>query len=355
MIMPGAPPIPASLQGQAPQSLEQRRRFQQAPARDVFFARADRPVVPVSKAALQGHVQALTALSRDYRNINGELDQAADYIRGQWEKQGLAVEEQTFEADGRTYRNLIVSFGPEDASRLIVGAHYDAVINTPGADDNASGVAGLLELSRLLAQRRPALKNRIDLVAFTLEEPPYFRTENMGSARHARRIKAENVPVKGMIALDMIGYFSDEKNSQYFPTNLGKLWPEIREKYPVPLVLKVLLAPIKLLYPTKADFISVVGDASGFGFIRKVRQGMAAHSEIGTRSLSVPRKIVQGVDFSDHLNYINLGIPAALITDTSFYRNPHYHQPTDTPETLDFDRMTQVVQGLYGTVTGLAS
>lgn len=161
--------------------------------------------------------QFLTSLqpARSYENL-GSLNQAADYIHTELAKLDCAVQEQVFQVEGDDYRNVIASFGPAEAERLIVGAHYDVWGEQPGADDNASAVAGLLETARLLHAQRPVLTRRIDFVAYSLEEPPFFATEHMGSAVHAQALHAAQVPVR-VLCYEMIGYFSDEPGSQRYP------------------------------------------------------------------------------------------------------------------------------------------
>lgn len=206
-----------------------------------------------------------------------------------------------------------------------MGAHYDVAGDQPGADDNASGIAGVLEIARLLHELSPSLKHRVDLVAYTLEEPPFFATDSMGSAIHANSLKEKQVPIHYMISLEMIGYFSQEKNSQQYPTFV-----------------------LKLFYPTQGDFITLVGKLSfsDWKLIRLFKQKMSQVMEIDVFSINAPQ-MVTGTDFSDHRNFWNRGIPAVMITDTAFYRNSHYHQASDTMDTLDFERMSEVIRGVY--------
>ncbi len=284
-------------------------------------------------------VWALSGASghRFYKNTDA-LNSAAEYIKSEWRKLGLKVYEQRFEADGVIYKNVMVSFGPEEGKRIVVGAHYDVCGDRPGADDNASGVAGLLELSRLLAEQAGAdrfgklqsrLTKRIDLVAYTLEEPPFFRTGFMGSSVHARWLKSINADVELMICLEMIGYFTDKPNSQDYPVGM-----------------------MKWMYPTTGNFIGVIGNFSGFGAVSQVKDLMRTHAKIDVQALNAP-SFIRGVDFSDHLNYWKEGFDAVMITDTSFYRNENYHEETDTIETLDFSRMSETISGVFAAVTRL--
>jgi Zn-dependent M28 family amino/carboxypeptidase len=285
------------------------------------FVRATASNPPrVDADRLRTHVEQLSAMKRGPDN----LEPAIAYI----EKSLPNVVRQPFLVAGRTYNNLIVSFGPPDAERIVVGAHYDACMALPGADDNASGVAGLLELAGLLAQDELAV--RVELVAYALEEPPYFSTSSMGSRVHAEGLRAQGVRVRAMIALEMIGVFRDEPGSQDYP------------------------APgFALLYPDRGDFITVVGCLGQAGLVRRVKRAMAGAMELPVRSINAPRAI-PGIDFSDQLNYWDAGFDAVMITDTAFYRNPNYHEATDTPETLDYPRMAEVVAGVHAAVLALA-
>jgi hypothetical protein len=265
---------------------------------------------------------------RDHTHV-ANLDAAARFIAGELRAAGVTVSEQEWQVGGRVYRNLIARIGGDGAERIVVGAHYDACGDTnPGADDNASGVAGLIELARLLAKRPPAIS--VELVAWSLEEPPYFRTANMGSAVHARSLAATGVHVRAMLSLEMIGYFSDAQNSQGFPLKL-----------------------LKLFYPTRGNYISIVGKLGSGRLVRRIKAAMRGASPLPVHSITAPR-FIPGVDFSDHLNYWDQGWPAVMITDTAFYRNDRYHTPGDTADTLDYRRMAQVIDGVAAAVHTLA-
>ncbi len=288
--------------------------------------------VEVDPQRIKADVLALcsTTKPRNAKNI-ASLNEAASYIAGEWLKLGLKVDTQAYLVEGKEYKNLFCSFGPQDAERIIVGAHYDVCENQAGADDNASGTAGVLELARLFQKHQPELKYRIDLVAYTLEEPPYFRTEFMGSAVHAKYLHDNKIPVKAMVCLEMIGYFSDEKGSQDYPIGL-----------------------LKLFYPNRGNYISVVSKmGSGNGKLtRKVKKGIKKGAEIDVTSVNAPAKM-QGIDFSDHLNYWKYDYEAVMVTNTAFYRNKNYHKPTDLPNTLDYIRMAEVIKGVYNSIITL--
>lgn len=256
------------------------------------------------------------------------MNQVADYIQEKLELFSARVEEQLYTVDGMTVRNVRAFLGPETEERIVVGAHYDVAGPYPGADDNASGVAGLLELTRLLADKD--LSMQVELVSYPLEEPPYFYTKKMGSYIHARSLKKNDINVKAMIALEMIGYFRDEDGSQTYPL--------------------FLLRPF---YPSVGNFIAVVGKLFQKRIVRKVRRAMKDASPLPVESINAP-KLVPGIAFSDHLNYWRNGYPAVMITDTAMYRNPNYHTAFDTADTLDYDRMGQVVDGVKEAVVRLA-
>lgn len=285
-----------------------------------------------TKQRLYADVLRFTSVkpARNHKHTES-LNQVADYIMEVFKKTARHTEFQTFKADGKEYKNVIATFGPEKGSRIVVGAHYDVCEDQPGADDNASSVAGLLELARMLHNNKATLSHRIDLVAYCLEEPPYFATKQMGSAIHARYLHENKIPVKAMICLEMIGYFSDKPGSQNFPdANLAKL------------------------YPSTGNFILVVGNRDQEKFTAQVKDLMKTYSDIGVESINLPvESPVAGL--SDHRNYWQYGMNAVMINDTSFLRNPNYHRKTDTIDTLDFDKMVEVIKGVYGVVFSLAT
>lgn len=304
-----------------------------------FVSAQTSPSPVVDAQALQAHVSYLSVdvypRSADFpQNLNA----AADYIKNNLTAAGVTVTEQTYDVDGETARNLVMHFGPAQGKTLVIGAHYDShgdmqaaeragkphtpTSHTPGADDNASGVAGLMELAKLLQKNPPT--RPVELVAYTLEEPPYFRTADMGSAQHAKNFTANhpNSSMDLMVSLEMIGYFTDAPDSQDYP-----------------------IKAMKLLYPNQGNFIAVVGRTSDIGAVRRVKAALKGEA-LDVRSINAPASIV-GVDFSDHLNYWALNQPAVMVTDTAFMRNKQYHQAGDTYDKLDYNRMAQVVQGVY--------
>ena len=275
-------------------------------------------------------VQFLTEL-RPYRNYENleSLAQVVTYISTEFEKTGLTIQFQKWEAAGNEYTNVIGIYNGHKSRKLVVGAHYDVCGKQPGADDNASAVAGLLETARLIGENKPELDYAIEFVAYCLEEPPFFGTTEMGSYVHAKSLYDNGDDVIGMICYEMIGYFSDEPNSQPYPSK------ELAE-----------------LYPSTANFIIVVGIKEFEDFNQKVRKLMAYKAEIDVQVISFET----GGDLagmSDQRNYWKFGYQALMINDTSFVRNPHYHMSSDTIDTLDFLKMTEVITGTYNAITHL--
>lgn len=282
----------------------------------------------VSPERLRQHVKKLSTefIPRDHRHIDN-LDAVAAYIQDALQQAGAKVHRQPYKVDGSTYQNVIAVFGPESPERIVIGAHYDAWGPHPGADDNASGVAGLLELARRLQGAK--LKHRVELVAYTLEEPPYFRTAHMGSAVHARALKAGQARVKLMLSLECIGYFSDQPDTQDYP-----------------------LPGLGLLYPTTGNFIAIAGRFEDGALAKQVKQAMQSATPLPVYSINAPG-FVTGIDFSDQLNYWAEDFPGLMVTDTAFYRNQGYHTANDTFEHLDYSRMAQVVEGVFAAVVSI--
>ncbi len=307
----------------------------------VLPIRSQPPAVDADR--LEAHVRHLTVdlypRSHDHSN---NIKLAAQYVFDQLKAAGAEVEFQDVIVQKSIYKNVIARFGPKSGPLLVIGAHYDSnaeastigsgppgyspETHTPGADDNASGVAGLIELARLLG--RDQQTRAIELVAYTLEESPHFATEHMGSVWHARSLTKAKRQVALMLSLEMIGYFSDAPGSQ---------------PYPEPGMVH--------LYSDRANFITLVGKLSDFNAIRKAKALMAGATDLPVYSINAP-PLLQGIDFSDHRSYWSEGFPALMVTDTAFFRNSNYHQAGDTYETLDYRRMAKVVQSVYAIVRG---
>jgi hypothetical protein len=263
---------------------------------------------------------------RNHKNID-ILDTVAERIRQKFLRHTKRVSIQDYKVEGKGYKNIIASFGPEEGKRIIVGAHYDVCGEQDGADDNASGVAGVLELARLLNGQE--LKYRIDLVAYTLEEPPYFNTKEMGSYVHAKSLHDANIPVKGMISLEMIGYFSDEKNSQGYPISI-----------------------MKWIYGDKGNFITIVQKSFCGEFAKEFKKLSFKNNSISTKSFRTPW-FLGGANLSDHENYWEFGYSAVMVTNTAFFRNHNYHTKFDKLEALNVPKMGLVIDGVFRTITHL--
>jgi Zn-dependent M28 family amino/carboxypeptidase len=287
-------------------------------------------VVRADPAALRKHVVFLTTAVRPRSASHPDnLERTATYIAEQFRAATTRTYFQTFEARGRRYSNVVALFGPATSAEsiLIVGAHYDAFGDTgdlPGADDNASGTAGLLELARLLALSGP--KRPVILVAFANEEPPFFGSEQMGSAVHAESLAATTRSVRGMICLEMIGYYDADQS-----------WPN-------PL--------FALLYPGAGDFIGVTGGWTDRQLARTVKRAIAGAGGIPVVSYSGFRETS---DASDHRNYWARGWHAVMVTDTAYLRNPNYHTRGDVATTLNYKKMARVIDGVFGATLHLSS
>jgi Zn-dependent M28 family amino/carboxypeptidase len=284
----------------------------------------------IDPGMLETHVRMISEElgPRDFSNLEG-LARVAEYIASEFRKGEGRVRFQPYLVGSTEYKNVIAEFGPDTEERIVVGAHYDSAGPLPGADDNASGIAGLLAIAEKFKKRPPTMK--VELVAYCLEEPPYFRTESMGSAVHAKRLKDDGQKIRAMFSLEMLGYFSDEANSQAYPSKL-----------------------LNLFYPSVGNFMTVVSTYGQDGLGGRIRKAMAATSSLPFYSITAPKFLV-GIDFSDHMNYWNNDYPAVMITDTSFYRNKNYHSAFDTADTLDYVRMAETVKGVWNAVIELCN
>lgn len=256
------------------------------------------------------------------------LDQTAAYIQQQFEAHGYKPETVRFGAD--RFHNIVVTVpgGNRSDEILVMGAHYDSARGTPGADDNASGVAGLLEIARLLHGR--AFPRTVRFIAFTNEEEPFYGTELMGSrvAAHASRKAGENI--MAMYSLEMIGYFSDEPGTQRYP------------------------GAISHFYPERGNFIGFVSNWPSRGLLYDSISRFRARGTFPSEGMAAPEWLVPDIRRSDNASYWDYGFPALMITDTSNFRNPYYHTARDTPDTLNYTAMARVVAGLADMVTDLA-
>lgn len=262
---------------------------------------------------------------RSFQDLD-RLEKTASTISEQFTSFGYQVTRQPFVFSGNTYHNIIAELtgGSSPETVLIVGAHYDSVRTTPGADDNASGVAGLLGLARALAGAQ--MERTVRFVAFALEERPVYRSSNMASYHYAKSLKEKNECVGGMICLEMIGFFCDGEGCQH---------------YPFPLMNRV--------FPKTGNFIAMVGNRRSKAFTDRIARSFKKATDLPLVTLNAPAVVI-GIDFSDHWSFNKFGYEALMVTDTAFYRNPHYHAPTDLPDTLDYVRMGIVVEGLTAAI-----
>ncbi len=279
---------------------------------------------------LKEHVTMLAGQIGE-RNVahSDRLVQAAAYIRQNLEQQDYTVQEQDFTVQGKTCRNLYVVLDGADRSKgaVVVGAHYDSVAGSPGADDNASGVAAVLELARTM---KNAATTRPIIFAFSPnEEAPYFKTENMGSLQFARSLKLQRVPIASMISVETIGYYSDQAGSQKYPTGIASF------------------------YPKTGNFIGFVSDLKSRALLHKAVAEFRSSTHFPSEAASLPGW-VNGVGWSDHWAFWQTGVPAIMVTDTAPFRYPYYHTAQDTPDKLDYDKMARVVVGLKHVVQTLA-
>lgn len=269
---------------------------------------------------------AVDCVPRSHLNP-ANLERAADFIEKRFRDSGDSPHSLVYTLREGTFRNVIVRReGSEpELGMVVIGAHYDAYMHTPGADDNASGVAVLLELARLTAGQ-PHERTHL-FVAFATEEPPFFGTADMGSAHLARSLVEGGEAVHLMVALDMVGHFCDEPGCQPYP-----------------------FAGMGLVYPSRGNYLAVTGHLGAGAWIREAKRGIAAAHSIPVVSFRSPRAFGY-TDLSDHSSFWDAGLPGVLVTDTAMLRNPRYHRPADTPDTLDYARMGQVIQGLQALLT----
>jgi Zn-dependent M28 family amino/carboxypeptidase len=250
-----------------------------------------------------------------------ELAKAEEFISGRLSELGYSIHLDTFFTDGVNVSNIEATLTGQAKPHeiIVIGAHYDSVPGTPGADDNASGVAVLLEIARHFKDLKP--ERTIRFVAFVNEEPPYFQTDLMGSHVYACGCRQRNENIVGMLCLESLGYYSTKAVSQIYPPPLDKL------------------------YPNTGDYIAFCGDVASYPLLRRCIKHFRTTTQFPSEGLVVPDKLFS-VGWSDHWAFWQAGYRAIMITDTAYLRNPHYHLPSDIPETLDYDRMARVAEGL---------
>jgi len=280
-----------------------------------------------SEQALYGHVHALSVVigSRSVREY-GKIREAEQYIRTFLDKQEIPFELQGYDHEGNRFNNIVVTLEgtAHREESVIIGAHYDTTFGTPGADDNASAVAVLLELCRDLKEYRPGRTLR--MIFFVLEEPPAFMTPAMGSYVYAMQARDRGENIVGMICLEMVGYFNEAAGSQAFPVP-GLHW----------------------LFPDRGNFIGVVGNVPSRELTLAVAEALKVGSGLPVEHL-VALPFIPGIGLSDHGPFWKMGFRAVMVTDTAFYRNPNYHGENDTIGTLRLDKMSQLVRGMVHVV-----
>ena len=277
---------------------------------------------------LSRHVRAIASREHNVWTAPA-LEMAAQYIERTLSEQGHAVAAQRFRYQSSEVRNIEVQIaGGASASEIIVvGAHYDSIAGATGANDNGSGVAAGLELARLM--RGAQLERSVRFVAFVNEEPPFYRTGEMGSQYYARRSRERGENVVAMLSLETIGYYSDRGGSQRYPFPLG------------------------LFYPASGNFVAFVSKLGSRRLLRRALGACRRHAEFPSEGVAAPA-FIPGVDWSDHWSFWQQGYPALMVTDTALYRYPWYHSVQDTPDKIDYERLARVVTGLGGMLEELA-
>ncbi len=271
---------------------------------------------------LQSHVSMIAGTIGE-RNIWHylKLKAAENYIRDTFMELGYSVEEQSFDSEGREVKNLLAELpgnsNPEEI--IVIGAHYDSVADSSGADDNSTGIAALLELARLLEQQK--LPRTVRFVAFVNEEQPFFQTETMGSLVNATQSQKRGEQIVAMLSLETIGYYSEELDSQRYPF------------------------PFSFYYPSKGNFIGFVGNLGSRALVRQAIDSFRQHTEFPSEGVAAPSWI-HGIGLSDHWAFWEAGYAAIMITDTAPFRYPYYHSLGDTPDKIDYPKTARVVNGI---------
>ena len=273
---------------------------------------------------LHAHIRAIASRPHNVEHYQ-DLEQAARYIEGELQRLGYRPVPQEYEADGRLVRNIEVTIEPADAvnsrGTIVLGAHYDSYADAPGANDNGTGTAAVIELARLLADLRDTTQTRIRLVLFVNEEPPYFQSPDMGSYRYARLLAERREKIIGMVSLETLGCFLEEPGSQQYPPPLG------------------------LLYPDKGNFIAFVAMPGSRALMQALIGSFRRHAQFPSVGGVAPR-FVPGIAWSDHWSFEEFRYPAVMITDTALFRYAHYHRPSDTPDKVDTEKLARIVHGL---------
>jgi hypothetical protein len=256
-----------------------------------------------------------------------ELNAAAEFIENSFSRAGVHPRRDSYELRGQACHNIEAEIPGARPEILLIGAHYDSVFGSPGANDNGSGVAATLALARRFAARKT--EHTLRFVAFVNEEPPYFLSGEMGSLVYAGRCKAHGDKISAMISLETIGYFSDAPNSQIYPSRV-----------------------LGAFYPKVGNFIGFVGNVHSRTLLRRVIGLFRKHSKIPSEGAALPW-FIPGVSWSDQWSFWKHGYPGIMITDTAPFRYPYYHSGNDTPDKLDYDRFSLVVSGMERVIQDL--
>jgi Zn-dependent M28 family amino/carboxypeptidase len=283
------------------------------------------PPLGPGEARLAGRLHAdVAAIGSEPHNASHAeaLERSAAYIERRLAGLGYAVRRQSFAVGGTSVRNIEAMVEPaRSAPSLVVGAHYDSAGGAPGANDNATGVAALLEIARALRPLDGRARLRVRLVFFVNEEPPFFKTPLMGSLVYAKALKRRGEPVAGMIALETLGFYSDAAGSQHYPPLLAAF------------------------YPDRGNFVAFVGTTGARGWVRRTVRDFRAVARVPSEGGTAPA-LLQGIDWSDHWAFGQAGVPALMVTDTAPFRYPYYHSPADTPDRVDYSRLARVAAAL---------
>ena len=290
-----------------------------------------RAEAPELAERLREHVTAIASRPHNVAHP-AELEAAARYIEDQLAHLGYEVERQGYTAAGTPVRNIAVTIPATRAApewgALVVGAHYDSCLDAPGANDNGTGTAALIELARALRRDRP-LSHSIRLVFFVNEEPPFFDTLDMGSRRYAAWLAERGISVWAMLSLETLGSFSNAPWSQTYPVPFG------------------------LVFPDRGNFVAFAGTFGSRAFLSQAIASFRRHADVPSLGGIAPG-LVQGVDWSDHKSFAERGIPDVMITDTALYRYAHYHTPADTPDKVDYATLARLTRALSEVVRDLA-
>lgn len=295
-----------------------------SPILPTFGGGADSTFKPADSQLLKQHVTALSSTYSPRIPESNNLRPSAHYIHKEFAKY-TDVHYQSFKTGVGRVSNVVATFGPDTKDVIVIGAHYDAYEGYPGADGNASGVAGLIELANMLS-KKDKLPMRIELVAYALAEGDYFGTNAMGSFHHAEMLKKKNREIKLMLSMDSIGYFSNEDNSQKYPYSF-----------------------MRFFYPSTGDYIKISGRLQDIPMARKVKNSFTKIDGLSVRSLTAP-EIFPSIGLSDNRSYWEQGYSAIRITDSAGDRNPAFHTKNDLADTLDYEMMAKVVQAVGQTV-----